>query len=294
MSESVQDLSLAEAFEKRHSTRNFSQEKFTEAQQQFVNELVTKINEHHTLFGVEKFEIKQAPNGYGKLGFIVHESGWLFPKLPVETDNNKQRKLYISVGYLLQRCVMEMTQKNIATCWIGGTYNRSKAEEFCGGNCSVPACIAFGGDDKDRWVEHIVKFFGSFRGSNKYQDKFYDLKNAKKITLEEVGERSVICMALNKIPCAMKPHSYRIVFDEPNIHVFNDGFDAGPYKNIGCFDVGIVIANIEMYIVSTGKACRIHYGEHPDCPLGGTYVCTLSVVDSLPEDANTWEDSIVI
>ena len=214
------------------------------------------------------------------MGFIVHENGWLFPKIAKETDEKRERDQFINIGYILQRAVMEMTQHNIATCWIGGTYNRGKSEEFCGGNCSVPAVIAFGGDDKDRWVEHVVKFFGSFRGANQYQDKFFDLKTAKPITLETVGERGVICMALNKIPCAMKPHSYRIVFDEPAIHIFNAQFNAGPYKNIGGFDVGIVIANVQMYFESLGKQGKIEVLEqHPQCPLGGEYICTVTMTD---------------
>lgn len=278
MAEAKVDTAMHQAFEKRHSTRNFSKAPFPEEKMNFVTDLVKKINEHPRIFNSE-IDIKIAPNGFGKLGFIVNESGWLFPKITEEKDKVKQRLQFIDIGYLLQRCVMEMTKNDIATCWIGGTYNRGKAEQFCGGNCQVPAVIAFGGDDKDRWVEHVVKFFGSFRGSNEYKDKFYDLKAGKAITPDTVGDRSVICMALNKIPCACKPHAYRIVFDEPQIHIYTTLYDMYT-TNGGCFDIGIVIANVQMYIESTGKKGTIAVLEqHPDCPLGGDYICTVAISD---------------
>lgn len=54
---------------------------------------------------------------------------------------------------------------------------------------------------------------------------FDDLKHGKAIKLDEVGNRNEICKTLNKIPSACKPHGYKIVFDEPCIHIFNAVFN---------------------------------------------------------------------
>jgi len=99
-----------------------------------------------------------------------------------------------------------------------------------------------------------VKFFGWFRGSNGYADKFYDSKANKPITEEDVGERDLVCAAIAKIPCAMKPHAYRILFDEPKIHIYNTSEGTGAYKGLGNIDIGNVMANLQLSAEFNGKS----------------------------------------
>ena len=261
----TEDIPMVEALKERHSTRNFSKEPWPAEKQAFVEELVREVNARPKLLGRDSVEIVLAPKGFGFMGFIVNENGWLFAKMKKEAEDDNRKDTYIEAAFMLEYCIMKMIQKNIASCWIAGTYSRSKSEEFCGGNCDVPGVVAFGGEDKDRWVESVVKWFGSWRGANQYKDKFYDLKEQKVITEETAGERADICMVINKIPCAMKPHAYRIVFDEPRIHVYDTG-SSGPYKNMNYFDIGNVFANIWLYLEATGKTPKFQRMDHPESP----------------------------
>jgi len=265
-------LPIGDAFLSRHSTRNFSTQLWTEENQQKVASIVEQANRLPKLFGGQS-EIILAPNGFGLINFIVHENGWLLAKQPkAENDENRLSSI-LTTGYLLEHCVIWMTQHSIATCWVAGTYLKGRSIEFAGGDCDVPAVVAFGGEDQDRWLDSVVKWFGSWRGKNEFHDKFYDLKLNKPITEETSGERDLLCKALAKIPCAMKPHSYRILFDEPQIHVFNTST-----WEMSNFDMGIVLAHIQLYYQTIGKNVVFEKLEtHPESPLGGNYLCTATL-----------------
>ena len=271
------ELTMIEAFKQRHSTRNFSKLPWSAENQRFVEETVREVNARPKLLGRDSVEIVVAPTGFGLLNFIVNENGWLMAKMKEEKDDDNRKDTFIEAAFMLEWCLMKMTQRNIATCWIGGTYKKGKSIEFCGGHCDVPGVVAFGGEDQDRWLEYVVKWFGSWRGANQYKDKFYDFKEKKPITEETAGERADICMAINKIPCAMKPHAYRIVFDEPLIHVYDAAQTNSMYKGMNYFDIGNVFAHIWLYYEAVGKTPKFSRVDHPDSPLGGEYMGTISI-----------------
>ena len=262
---------LINAILNRHSTRNFSSTSLNEEKIEIVRSIVEKANQLPRLFNGE-VEIIQGPHGYGLINFIVHESGWLFAKLSLNDENRISSIL--TTGYLLEHCVIWMTQNNIATCWVAGTYLKGKSIEYCGGNCDVPAVIAFGNEDQDRWLDSVVKWFGSWRGKNEFHDKFWDLKENKPIFEGQANNRETLCLTLMKIPCAMKPHSYRILFDEPQIHIYNDSTWEMSY-----FDMGIVIAHIKFYFETLNQNIEIIKIENPQIsPLGGNYLCTINIL----------------
>lgn len=269
-------LSMADAFASRHSTRNFNEQEWSDEKQSAVEQIVAEVNALPRIFGGD-VEVVLAPRGFGFLNFIVHESGWLMAKQPITEDPVQLKKNSLETGYLLETCIMKMTQCKIATCWIAGTYKAKKCVTFCGGNCSVPGVVAFGGEGQDRWLDKTVKFFGSFRGKNGYKDKFYDLKAGKPITEEDAGERLGICSAIASIPCGMKPHAFRVSFDEPNVHIYNMPQSIAMMSLMADFDMGNVIANTKLYYESQGQT--VHFvmdGLKPEGenPLGGVYVCT--------------------
>lgn len=259
MSTSV--VPMMDAFCARHSTRNFGKQEWTEELQNIVVECVRKANELPCLFGGE-VEFVISPTGFGLLNFIVNEKGWILAKCAPTEDEEVKFKNYLEIGYKLENAVMWLTQNKIATCWVGGTFKQGKAVEFCGGNCSVDCCIAFGYDDNDRFLDKTVKWFGSWRGRNNFEDQFFDKKNGKKITYDDAGERLDICKCLDMIPCSVKPHCYKILFDEPSIHIFyNEG--TGVYRSYTYFDLGITVTHILLYLQSVGKTAKVEKINEP-------------------------------
>ncbi|EAY10559.1 hypothetical protein TVAG_184610 [Trichomonas vaginalis G3] len=185
----------------------------------------------------------------------------------------------MQAGHMLMSCIIELTRNDIATCYFGA-FNKKKAEEFFENKDNAIIGVAFGNEGEDRWIESVVKWMGSWRGSNQFQDKFYDMKVNDTIKFEAVGDRKTICTGMNKIPCVMKPHSYRIIFDEPNIHIYCADFGTGMYSNSGTFDIGNIMATIQAYYEAKGN--KIVFEErsiYPACPFkGGEYVITAQIL----------------
>lgn len=254
-------LTMMDAFRARHSTRNFGKQEWNEGLQKIVEDCVQKANELPNLFGGE-VEFVVAPTGFGMLNFIVNEKGWIFAKFAPTDDEEVKKQRYLEIGYKLEHVVMWLTQNKIATCWVAGTYKAGKAIEFCGGNCNVDCCIAFGFDDSDRFLDKTVKWFGSWRGQNNFEDQFYDKKNDKKITFDDAGERLDVCTCIDKIPCAVKPHCYKILFDEPYLHIYyNEG--SGAYRLFTYIDLGITLTHVFLYYQSIGKVTKIEKVNEP-------------------------------
>ena len=266
---------MKEALIKRHSTRNFNKKEWTQEEFDFVQSVVNEANELPKPFGTD-FTLVLAPKGFGLLNFIVNEKGWIFAKVPLSPE---QKMVKFDIGYLFEYIIMRLTQHNVGTCFIAGTYLQDKAITFCGGNCDVPAVIAFGGEDSDRWLDSFVKWCGSFRGANTFKDKFFDLKQNIPITEESAGERMDACQAAAKIPCAMKPHAYRVIFDEPLIHIYDDPPPNSKYSGYSLYDIGNVVTNLSLYYKEVeNKTVKVELlQDAPQCPLGGKYICSLSI-----------------
>jgi hypothetical protein len=271
----AEPLSVLDAFPVRHSTRNFSSDPLMPERRTLVQAIVSEANSLPRFFGGQ-VEVVLAPHGFGFMNFIVHEQGWLLAKQPTTTDPAQKRINFIDTGVRLETCIIRLTQNHIATCWISGTYKRSKAVAFCGGGCEVPGVVAFGGDAADRWLDRTVKWFGSFRGKNSYRDKFFDRVASAPITEDAAGERAGICAAIASIPCAIKPHAFRIVFDEPNIHIYTMPGPGGAYAGGEYFDIGNVIAHVKLFYEAHGRGVQIvPDGLRPAAgPEGAEYICT--------------------
>jgi hypothetical protein len=272
-------LSVLDAFSARHSTRNFSTDPLTPAIRSTVESIVSEVNSTPRLFPRSQVEIILAPTGFGLLNFIVHEQGWLFAKQPITSDPSDQFANSVETGHLLELCIIRLTQHRISTCWIAGTYKAAKAVEFCGGNCAVPGVVAFGGEAEDRWLDRTVKWFGSWRGKNEFKDKFFDLKDGTPITEDGAGERLSLCSAIASIPCGMKPHAFRVFFDEPQIHICTES-GKGMLATMALFDVGNVIAHVKLHAEATGKSVEIRFLEgvlERLQPRPALYVCTAVV-----------------
>jgi hypothetical protein len=74
----------------------------------------------------------------------------------------------------------------------------------------------------------------------------------------------------------MKPHAFRIFFDEPQIHICTES-GKGLYGTMSLFDIGNVIAHVKLHSEATGKTVEIQFLEgvlERVQPKPALYICT--------------------
>ena len=142
---------MPEAFKRRHSTRAFTKAEFEDSKKHFVESTVERINSVGKNLGY-KIELVVTPPGFGRMNMLVNEAGWVLARTEKgNLDVNQTREQYKEIGYMFERCILELTRMDIATCWFGG-FNRSKAIEYFENKYDVVIGFAFGVEGEDRWV----------------------------------------------------------------------------------------------------------------------------------------------
>ena len=266
---SSEELSLVEAFKARHSVRTFGGNTFPEEKMAIVRETVEQVNSVATPFGTETRVAVHEP-GLGRMGFISHESGWLLCEIKADTPADKMRHAYIDVAYRTQLAVMKLTQHKIATVWVAGTYNKSKAEKSCPG-WTVPAGIAFGEERSPHFVAKVVKWFGTGQSRKPLEELIYDVKAGKVVTEDTAGDNLEIYKCLQSGPSARNQQGWRFVVDGPDVHLFDV-----PDSSMSALDNGIAIANMHLLGEMKGHGALSVRSPAPQAsPFGGKYICTV-------------------
>ena len=100
---------------------------------------LVNLNQHHS----EKWSLKQIK---GAMGFVVGAVG--------EAPRNLE-----DFGYLMERIILLATDAGLGTCWLGGSFTRSRfAKKISATNGeSVPAVFSVGYSTEPRLVETAIR-----------------------------------------------------------------------------------------------------------------------------------------
>lgn len=149
-------MDIKEAIRARHSTRRFIHEPLPAS---VAGELPAICNAPDPLKGeLARIVIADKAAG-GRIGtygvisgaehFLVLCYGAGSPLAPV------------NAGMKMERAVLWLTARGIATCWLGGTFSAGDASRFAtpAPGEHIPAVVAFGlGAEKDTFFSHIAKW----------------------------------------------------------------------------------------------------------------------------------------
>ena len=115
---------LKEAMYKRHSRRSYLREKLRDEDAAFLKERIHMYNQKHGLHmklvcGHPEI-FKGFRNSYG----MFHNVENFIMMMGNSRDVYMQEKL----GYFGERLIMEAVERNMGTCWVGGTFAKDALE----------------------------------------------------------------------------------------------------------------------------------------------------------------------
>jgi nitroreductase len=204
-----------------------------------------------------RFELVTAKEGdtealkrLGTYGFIRHPAGFI-----LSTVQPSIEKL-VDFGYLMQSIVLALTDMGLGTCWLGGTFRRSR---FAGvisirKNEIIPAVVSVGYPaDKRRPLDQIIRFAARSKNRKPWEELFFYSDFKTPLQPDSRNPYSQVLEMLRQAPSASNRQPWRIVYDSDHklYHFFLRRTKGYSPRNIGladlqCVDMGIAMSHFAL------------------------------------------------
>ncbi|MBI5531900.1 MAG: nitroreductase [Deltaproteobacteria bacterium] len=148
-----------------------------------------------------------ALKGLGTYGFVRNPAGFL-----LGATGRGPRSLE-DFGYLMEGCILDATILGIGTCWLGGTFTRSRfAEKLALGDEEMPAVVAVGYPAAKRgWIDRLIRRGDSADRRMPWEKLFFDGDAAVALSRDAAGKLTQAIEMVRRAPSASNCQPWRIV-----------------------------------------------------------------------------------
>jgi len=213
------EKSVIETMRKRKSIRNYDTKEITETDYKLINNFISNEENVFRPFGkTGGIQVVQVTNNVtdkgiklGTYGFIKNPRAYLVGS----TENNKYS--LVEFGYAFHKVVLYLTELEIGTCWMGGTFNRKSFEKEIHLNeeqfipCATPLGYA---KDKQRIFDKTLRKVVKADNKKSWDKLFYDGTFEKTLTKEKADHLDVPIEMVRIGPSASNKQPWRLVLSE--------------------------------------------------------------------------------
>lgn len=147
----------------------------------------------------------------GTYGFIKNPKAYI-----VGIMENNQDAL-VAFGYIFEKLILYLTELNIGTCWLGGTFTRNSFEEeiHLSENEIIPCITPIGyAKDKQRLFDKTLRFMIKADNRKTWDELFY-YGNFQRKLKEKDADKFVIPMEMVRLgPSASNKQPWRMILSE--------------------------------------------------------------------------------
>jgi hypothetical protein len=142
----MRELGLLEAIKARYSCRTFTGQPLSNADRSKIIELIDQSSvglfDNKVTLKLIASEPGDADSlkGLGTYGFIKKPSGFIVGSI-------SEAPMYLEdFGYCMEKIILTATGIGLGTCWLGGTFKKSRFAEriYAGKDVEIPAVVAIG------------------------------------------------------------------------------------------------------------------------------------------------------
>jgi hypothetical protein len=211
-------------------------------------------------FGTKsRFEVAAASEGdseslkgLGTYGFINNAPGFI---IGASKESGKSLEDF---GYLKEMIILYATDLGLGTCWLGGTFTRSKfAEKISAADTEIiPAVTAVGYvGSKPRKIDNRIRKSAGSDHRLPWEYLFYDVINGAPLLQENTGEYLEVLEMVRLGPSASNKQPWRIIKDGILWHFYllrTPGYRDNPYSakmkivDLQRVDMGIAMCHFEL------------------------------------------------
>lgn len=146
-----------EQIEQRLSVRTYQNRPLNHEDQIKINQILNQNkncigpfgSSIHPFFVAENTDKEQEK--IGTYGFIKNA-----PSFFGATTKNSKNEL-IDFGYIFEKVILELTQHNFGTVWLGGTFHRSQFSHYISNDLFIPAISPVGYEDNKSITEKMIR-----------------------------------------------------------------------------------------------------------------------------------------
>jgi nitroreductase len=221
-----------------------------------------------------------ALKGFGTYGFIRHPAGFIVGAAQPSSSE------MVDFGYLMQSVVLTLTDMGLGTCWLGGTFRKSrfaKSIVLCKDEI-IPAVVSVGYPaERRRPLDQIVRFAAGSEKRKSWEKLFFSSDFKTPLQPDSRNPYSQVLEMLRLAPSASNRQPWRIVYNSDYMlyHFFlkrTRGYR--PHKiglaDLQRVDIGIAMSHFALASEAFGlKGSWIRdVPEFTDLPLFTEYIIT--------------------
>ena len=256
-----------DAIDKRKSVRTYAKQPLSTEQLEGIRALLDR--EYTGPMGIRlSFElVGQGGNGdaINTFGFITGEFGAIVGWAGEEPD------AFVDYGYVLEGIVLQLVDRGLGTCWVGGTFSRKDVikamKEDRSGELHIPAIVTVGEAGEGFNVPNLL--LSSKKKKRKDFDELFFGEDGRKI--EDSGKIKIL-EGVRWAPSAMNSQPTRVIWQGNQVHFYCKGGG----MNVHDIDVGIAMSHFFFRASQAelkGEWTKIRH--HPKAK--GRYVATFMI-----------------
>jgi len=194
----------------------------------------------------------KALRGLGTYGFIKGATAYIVGAMGADD------KALEDFGYLMESIILKATDLGLGTCWLGGTFTKSRfAKKIAlNGNEIIPAVTSLGYlAEQPRWVDGKIREAAGSDQRLPWGKLFFDGDFETPLSEETAGEYAVPLEMVRLGPSASNRQPWRIVRDGSRWHFYlrrTRGYRTSNYArmlnmaDLQRIDMGIAMSHFEL------------------------------------------------
>jgi nitroreductase len=162
-------------------------------------------------------------------------------------------------GYLFETIILAITDLELGSCWLGGTFSRSQVSEILQpkDNEIIPAITPVGYPATRRWKEKVIRSFAKAKLRKPWNELFFQGDFNTVISQETIGEYKDILEMVRIGPSAGNRQPWRILKDNDHnvFHFFvkySEDKKVSAYNQFVRLDIGIATCHFDLSVKEKG------------------------------------------
>jgi len=247
-----------EAIKKRCSVRTFSLDIFSKETLSEIDIILKNIS--RTPFNTHgRFELIQLDQTQGDILRSITTYGVIKnPQFFIVGMINKNKGNLVDFGYSFEKIILDLTTKDIGTCWLGGTFNKSIFAKYaqCLDDEAIPCVVALGySAARKSPTDKLIRFMAASHKRKAWELLFFQNNFKDVATLENQHYQRALEM-VRLAPSASNKQPWRILYENNCFHFYLDRnptynrlIDFLNLSDLQLVDMGIAMCHLELTLM---------------------------------------------